>query len=204
MPAPTRTYCTSDDLKEALAIGTADTADDNVLDEISVTVSRLIDDYTGTTFYTVASGTAYYTATTNAVVEVDPFTSITEVATDDDGDGTYETVWTSADYVLLPLNYALDEKPITAIQVSANGDNAFPIELIGAVRVKGALGWPNGVPTAVKQAAVLAGVSLYESRKAPFGIVGSTETGAIRMTSRLHPAAQLLLEGYRLHDGVVA
>jgi hypothetical protein len=204
MAHTTRLYCDEDDLKAALSIGTADTADDDVLHAIAETVSRLIDNYTGTTFYTVAAGTAYYTAPNNAMVEIDPFTSITEVATDDDGDGTYKIVWTTADYVPLPLNATLDQKPITALQVSINGNLAFPPELIGAVRIKGAIGWPNGVPAAVKQAAILAGVSLYESRKAPFGIVGSTETGAIRMTSRLHPAAQLLLEEYRLHDGVVA
>lgn len=204
MAHSTRLYCSTEDLKAALAITATDAADDALLHTIAETASRLIDDYTGTQFYSVTGGTAYYTAKSYGVVEIDPFASITSVATDDDGDGVFETTWAATDYVAHPLNYSLLERPITALQVTPDGNYAFPMGLVKAVRIVGNLGWPNDVPAQVKQAAILTGTTLYESRKAPFGIVGSTETGVLRMSSRLHPEAQLLLEGFRLHDGVVA
>lgn len=199
-----RLYCSIEDLKAALAITATDAVDDNLLDVIAETTSRMIDDYTGTQFYSVTGGTAFYTPQSYGILEIDPFTSITSVATDDDGDGVFETTWAATDYVAHPLNHSLLERPITALQVTPDGDYAFPMGLLKSARVIGNLGWPGGVPAAVKQAAILQGTTLYESRKAPFGIVGSTETGVIRMSSRLHPEAQLLLEGYRLHSGVVA
>lgn len=201
MPHAQDHYCDEDDLKKALAIGTADTADDDLLGEIAHTVSRMIDDYTGQFFYAIAGGTAYYTAANAAFVPTDPFTSITQLATDDDGDGTFETIWTAGDYIASPYNAALFSQPYRALQKTPDSNVAFPYIARG-VRLIGNLGW-SSVPVAVKQAAIIQGTTIYEARKAPFGIVGSTEQGTVlRMSSRMHPEAQLLLEPYRLHLGM--
>ena len=199
--AITNGYLTRADLKTALAIGTADTADDSVLDEIATTVSRMIDDYTGQFFYQIAGGTAYYTAANPAFVPTDPFTSISQLASDNDGNGTFSTIWTAADYIASPYNAAVFSEPYRAVQTAPGANIAFPYIARG-VRLIGNLGWA-AVPAAVKQAAIIQATAVYEARKAPFGIVGSTEQGTVlRMSSRMHPEAQLLLEPYRLHLGM--
>jgi hypothetical protein len=76
------------------------------------------------------------------------------------------------------------------------------MNLTSSVQIVGNLGW-SSCPPEVEQAATIQATTIYESRKTPFGIAGATETGIIRMTSRMHPEAQLLLDGYRLHNGII-
>lgn len=200
--AITNGYLTRNELKAALAIGTADTADDDLLDEIVNTASRLVDQYTGQFFYAIAGGTATFTPETYYKVNTLPFTSVTTLKTDEDGDGIYEVTWSATDYQALPTNAALFGDPFTAIEVRPTGTKAFPINLTASVQIIGNLGW-SACPSEVAQATTIQATTIYESRKTPFGIAGATETGVIRMTSRLHPEAQLLLDAYRLHDGMI-
>jgi len=199
--AITNGYLSRADLKLALAIGTADSVDNEIIDDIANAVSRMIDDYTGQFFYQITGGTAFYTSADGAFVPTDPFTSITQLASDNDGNGTFSQIWTTADYILAPYNAALFSQPYRGIQTSPNSNLGFPYIPRGC-RLIGNLGW-SSVPDAVHQAAIIQGTAVYEARKAPFGIVGSTEQGTVlRMSNRLHPEAQLLLDPYRLHLGM--
>jgi hypothetical protein len=195
-------YLTRAELKTALAIGTADTADDTLLDEIINTASRLVDQYTGQFFYPITGGTATFTPETYYTVNTLPFTTVTTLKTDEDGDGIYEITWSATDYQALPSNAPLFGEPYTKIEARPTGTRAFPINLTSSVQIVGNLGWSTH-PAEVGQATTIQATTIYESRKTPFGIAGATETGIIRMTSRLHPEAQLLLDGYRLHNGMV-
>lgn len=200
--AITNGYCTRADLKTALAIGTADTADDAVLDEIINATSRMIDEYTGQFFYQITGGTAYYEPHDYEEVNVDPLTSITSLAVDTDGDGTYDTVLAATDYILEPVNAAMFGKPYTSIELAPATTVAFPADLDKGVRIIGNFGW-SAVPSAVAQACIIASSHLYEARKAYLGVIGSGDTGGvIRLSQKLHPEAALLLEGYRKFDGM--
>jgi len=195
-------------VKTALAIGTADTVDDALIDEVITAASRAIDEYCGTIFYSVNDGTAFYTAVdyTRVVAFHLPINTVHTIATDGDGNGTYETVWSSTDYALLPSNAAILDgtgaKPWNEIVVTPSGANAFPARLINGVRVTGHFGWAN-VPKAVKMAAIAQSAMIFEGRRAPFGVIGSSDQGTVmRMSARMHPEAVMLLEGYRIHLGV--
>lgn len=200
--AITNGYLTRNELKAALAIGTADTADDTLLDEIVNTASRLVDQYTGQFFYSITGGTATFTPETYYTVNTLPFTSVTTLKTDEDGDGIYEVTWSATDYQALPSNAPLFTEPFTKIEARPTGTKAFPLNLTSSVQIVGNLGWTS-CPSEVAQATTIQCTTIYEARKTPFGIAGATETGIIRMSSRMHPEAQLLLDGYRLHNGII-
>jgi hypothetical protein len=136
-------------------------------------------------------------------VLTDPIVSVSQLATDINGDGTYSQVWTSNDYILAPRNAALDSRPYTEIDTSpfSNADYNFPVGYL-EVKVTGVFGWPS-VPAAVKQAALIQAGAIWSSRTAPFGVIGSQDLGGVlRMSAALHPEARILLEPYRLRGGL--
>mgnify|MGYP003644201812 CR=1 FL=1 len=200
--AITNGYCTRADLKVALAIGTADSADDAVLDDIINTTSRLIDEYTGQFFYTIAGGTAYYEPHSYEEVEVDPLTSVTSIAVDTDGDGVWETVLGASDYILEPVNAAMFGKPYTYIELAPSTTVAFPADLDKGVKIIANFGW-SAIPPQVVQACIIASSHLYEARKAYLGVIGNNDTGGvIRLSQRLHAEAALLLESFKSYRGM--
>lgn len=200
--AITNGYCTRADLKTALAIGTADTADDGVLDEIINATSRMIDEYTGQFFYQITGGTAYYEPHSYEEVDIDPLVSVTSLSVDTDGDGTFETTLAATDYILEPVNAAMFGKPYTSIELAPQTTVAFPADLDKGVRIVGNFGW-SAIPSTVVQACIIASSHLYEARKAYLGVIGSGDTGGvIRLSQKLHPEATLLLEGWRKYDGM--
>lgn len=200
--AITNGYCTRADLKIALAIGTADSADDAVLDDIVNATSRMIDEYTGQFFYQIAGGTAFYAPHSYEEVNIDPLTSVTSLAIDTDGDGTYDTVLAATDYILEPVNAAMFGKPFTCIELAPATTVAFPADLNKGVRIIGNFGY-SSTPPAVAQACIIASSHLYEARKAYLGVIGGADTGGvIRLSQKLHPEAVVLLEGHRKYDGM--
>jgi len=115
-------YCTLSDLKESLNI--EDIQDDTALEAAIMASSRMIDDYTGRFFYkdgTVASPvTRYYTAQDWWTTNTDDFISISEIATDDNFDQLYTTVWASSDYMVEPINNPRRGWPYTRLLAIAS------------------------------------------------------------------------------------
>jgi hypothetical protein len=187
------------------SIGVTDTVDDTALQSCLDAADQLINNYVDTKvgFGQTASQTRYYTADRFDFVLTDPIVSVSQLATDINGDGTYSQVWTSNDYVLAPRNAALDSRPYTEIDTSpfSNADYNFPVGYL-EVKVTGVFGWPS-VPAAVKQAALIQAGAIWSSRTAPFGVIGSQDLGGVlRMSAALHPEARVLLEPYRLRGGL--
>lgn len=200
--AITNGYCTRADLKTALAIGTADSADDAVLDDIVNATSRMIDEYTGQFFYAITGGTAFYEPHSYEEVDIDPLTSVTSLVIDTDGDGVFETTLAATDYILEPVNAAMFGKPFTSIELAPATTVAFPADLDKGIRIIGNFGW-SAIPASVVQACIIASSHLYEARKAYLGVIGGADTGGvIRLSQKLHPEAAMLLEGYRKYDGM--
>jgi hypothetical protein len=172
-----------------------------VLDSADELINNYVDTKVG--FSRTSSQTRYYTATRFDFVLTDPIYSISELAIDINGDGTYAQVWSANDYVLAPRNAALDNRPYTEIDTSpfSNAEYNFPVGYL-EIKVTGIFGWPS-VPAAVKQAALIQAGAIWSSRTAPFGVIGSQDLGGVlRMSAALHPEARVLLEPYRLRGGL--
>jgi hypothetical protein len=186
------------------AVGITDSTDDTALQSVLDATDTLIDLYCDRkTGFGTASETRFYTAEDYEYVLTDDLVSVTTLQTDDDANGTYETTWTSGtDYVLAPRNAALDGFPYTEIDTSVTWPRNFPKDVYLGVKVVGVFGFPS-VPAAVKQAEIIQAGAVWNSRTAPFGVIGSADLGGIlRMSRALHPEAALILEPYRKRNGL--
>ena len=186
------------------AVGITDSTDDGALQSVLDATDTLIDLYCDRkTGFGTATETRYYTAEDYEYVLTDDLVSVTTLQTDDDANGTYETTWTSGtDYVLAPRNAALDGFPYTEIDTSVTWPRNFPKDVYLGVKVVGVFGFPS-VPAAVKQAEIIQAGAVWNSRTAPFGVIGSADLGGIlRMSRALHPEAALILEPYRKRGGL--
>jgi hypothetical protein len=195
-------YATLSEFKAA--VGITDTTDDTALQSVLDATDTLIDLYCDRkTGFGTASETRYYTAEDWEYVLTDDLVSVTTLQTDDDANGTYETTWTAGtDYVLAPRNAALDGFPYTEIDTSVTWPRNFPKDVYLGVKVVGVFGFP-AVPAAVKQAEIIQAGAVWNSRTAPFGVIGSADLGGIlRMSRALHPEAALILEPYRKRGGL--
>jgi hypothetical protein len=186
------------------AVGITDSTDDAALQSVLDATDTLIDLYCDRkTGFGTATETRYYTAEDYEYVLTDDLVSVTTLQTDDDANGTYETTWTvGTDYVLAPVNAALDGFPYTEIDTSVSWPRNFPKDVYIGVKVVGVFGFPS-VPAAVKQAEIIQAGAVWNSRTAPFGVIGSADLGGIlRMSRALHPEAALILEPYRKRNGL--
>jgi hypothetical protein len=196
-------YATLAEFKSS--IGITDSTDDTPLQSVLDAADQLINNYVDTKvgFGITSSQTRYYTAQRFDFVLTDPIVTVTTLAVDINGDGTYSQVWSANDYILAPRNAALDSRPYTEIDTSpfSTADYNFPVGYL-EVKVVGTFGWPS-VPAAVKQAALIQAGAIWSSRTAPFGVIGSQDLGGVlRMSAALHPEARVLLEPYRLRGGL--
>ena len=189
-------YCTLSDLKTSLGID--DIQDDTSLEVAIMAASRMVDDYTGRFFYkdgtTGAPVTRYYTAQDWWTTNTDDFISINEIATDDNFNQTYSTVWANDDYMVEPINNPRRGWPYT--RLLAIGAFIFPYNLPQSVRVKAVWGW-SSIPYEVQMATKIQASRLFVRRQSPFGIAGSPELGTIRLGSRLDPDVEVLLRPFR-------
>jgi len=199
--AITNGYATLAEVKASLAI--TDTQDDTMLEIAITSASRMIDDYTDRFFY--KNGTAqtpatyYYTAQDYWTVNIDDNVSISEVATDDNFDQTWSTVWASSDYLTEPVNNPNRGWPINRL-VSVT-KYVFPVNLPQAVRVKGIFGW-TAVPSEINQACIIQSSRLFVRKQSPFGIAGTPELGTVRLTSRLDPDVEALIRPFKRNKGL--
>lgn len=199
--AITNGYATLAELKSSLAI--TDTSDDTML-ELSITsTSRMIDDFTGRFFFANGSAgspvTRYYTPLDPWSLGVDDFTVITEIATDDNADQTYTTVWATSDYLVEPVNNTIRSWPYT--RLLAVGRYVWPYYLPQACRVKGVWGWPS-VPAEVNQACIIQSSRIFVRKQSPFGIAGTPELGTVRLSSRLDPDVEAFLRPMKRNNGL--
>ena len=199
--AITNGYTTLNDVKAALNL--EDSMDNAALEVAIATASRQIDDYCGRFFYkdgTVgAPATRYYTPTDYYIQPTDDFVSISEIATDDNFDRTYGTVWTADDSMFEPVNNPSRGWPMS--RILAVGSYVFPWNLPQSVRVKGVFGWA-AVPYEVKTAAKIQASRLFLRNQSPFGIAGNTDLGTVRLAAKLDADVEALLRPLRKNNGL--
>lgn len=193
--ALTNAYATLAEVKAALRL--VDNIDDTLIENAINSASRMIDGYCEREFYTAGTATRYYAATTELYVEVDDLagTAVT-VATDPNANGTFDLIWTPADYQLEPLNGKLAGQtwPYTRIRAALN--YLFPVENeLALVQITGVFGWPS-VPAAVNTACILQAQRLFKRFDSPTGVLGFGDMGAIRVTRQIDPDVAQLLGPY--------
>jgi hypothetical protein len=178
------------------ATSQGDTADDATIAGAIGAVSRMIDDYCGRQFFAGSAGeTRYFSPSDLRICYTDDLVSITEVATDDGLNRTFSNVWATTDWEYGPRNASAHGRPYTWIQVTPNGNNAFP-GWRDSVRIKATYGWST-VPAQVQQACLIQSLRLFKRKDAPFGVMGTAEMGQLMVIPKLDPDIVTLLRGVR-------
>ncbi len=202
-----RLYATVQALKSRLSVGATDTLDDYELHAACFAASRAIEQHTRRVFWKTASGTVRTFAPDDAYTLSLPsfcdLVSVTEVASDAAGDGTFETVWSASDYQLLPQNPAAAPETRPYDEIRAVGAQAFPVATShlareDRVRVTGVWGWP-AVPWSIKQAALILAQETFKAKDTFGGVAGFGEFGVVRL--RENPMLATYVDPYRRMDG---
>jgi hypothetical protein len=127
---------------DVLKANVADTStrDDAAYRRVLEAVTEEIDNWCERTFRTYLA-TRVLTAKNAHDVHVPDLLSITTLKTDLDGDGTFETTWTTGDYRLEPRNAQVDRLPYREIETKRySGTQFFPLDDDG-VQVVGKWGY---------------------------------------------------------------
>jgi hypothetical protein len=169
---------------------------DVMIESMVEAVSRAIDAHCKRRFYVVAGETRYFQALRPDFCPIDDLSAITSLATDQDGDRTYETTWSASDYDLEPANAAAEGRPWMRVRPTPRGSYDFPSHAKG-VKIVGSFGYASTAPPEVKEACLLQVARLYLREKAPFGVTGSADLGQLQVIPTLDPDVKLLLKGMR-------
>jgi Phage gp6-like head-tail connector protein len=188
-------YCTLAQLKVELGLG--DTEDDSTLERIITSVSREIENFCGGRRFYALSETRYYTARWDNDLLVDDVLTVSSLATDQDGDRIYETVWATTDYDLYPLNATLDGGPYWKIGVAPNGNYWFPAGVPRGVKLTGSFGYATTTPAEIEQACLFQSALAARAKDSPTGVIGGGEFQTQISAIGLHPFTKRQLESYR-------
>jgi hypothetical protein len=199
----TNGYATRNQTKAALRIGTADTIDDDLIDNCVGAASRLIDGYCNRRFWQTGTAEArVYQAEDSFYCSIDDIagTALT-LKTSTQADGTFDLTWSRSDYQLEPLNGNLDGLTWSYDKIRAVGDYLFPTVNANygdqaLVQVTAIFGWPS-VPEPVTQATIIQASRIFKRYDSPLGVAGFGDLGAIRVSRYLDPDMAQLVEPYR-------
>jgi hypothetical protein len=198
-------YVSLTDVKAWLPV--SDNVDDDVINNNVIgSVTRWVDEFCQRNFWqdgSVASPVARtFAASCWCELDLGAFNdlvSVTTLKTDEAGDGVYETTWATTDYQLAPFNNPTG-RPFTRIEAIA-GRN-FPIRYSARtgradrVEITGVWGWP-AVPDMVKQACLIQSSRILKRRNSPEGVAGFGDFGVIRISGRLDPDVEQMLNPFR-------
>jgi hypothetical protein len=199
----TNGYATRNQVKAALRIGTADTLDDDLIDNCVGAASRLIDGYCNRRFWQTGTAEArIFQAEDSFYCSIDDIagTALT-LKTSSQADGTFDITWSRSDYQLEPLNGNLDGLTWSYDKIRAVGDYLFPTVNANygeqaLVQVTAIFGWPS-VPEPITQATIIQASRIFKRYDSPLGVAGFGDLGAIRVSRFLDPDMAQLVEPYR-------
>jgi hypothetical protein len=203
-------YTTVPELKVALNLQPSDTADDDDLQDAILVASRQVDADCQRHFHQV-TGARTLSANDPWLVRLGEYmdlVSVTTLKTDVGGDGVFETVWSASDYQLLcgdgTANPTAAAEPRPYRRIKAVAGKSFPVSTSGRtnlVEVTGTWGWP-AVPDRIRRACRQMAAEVFRLRDAPFGAVGMSDLGIIRV--RENPKYMRLIADYRLRPMLAA
>jgi len=191
--AATRYASTTEFVNRVLRGETLTVSEEAVVTSLLDTVSRRVDRYCRRTFHPSAAATIrYFTALRSGTLVIDDLTTLTTLASDEDGDRTYERTWSATDYDLEPFNASEIYRPYTSISVTPTGNYSFPAGVPKGVKITGVWGWPS-IPEEVKEATIIETAGLWQQGKGIGGIVGGGAMGVGIQDTIMHPMAVTLL-----------
>jgi hypothetical protein len=192
-------YATVSEFKDWLPVPLTDGIDDPTIAGDLAAASHGIDYYCNTHFWKTPVGTTRLFDTCDSQrLRINDAAAVTQVATDTDSDGVFETVWSAGDFQLLPLNPDAGPETLPYMQIWAIGALSFPMATRrqGLIRVTGTWGWA-AVPDAVVQSTLLLTNRLLKRRGSPEGVAGFGDFGVVRITSQDDPEVVRYLTPYR-------
>jgi hypothetical protein len=193
-------YCTLSQLKQSLRI--TDNVDNGLLAQAITSASGWVDGYCERTFEKAPAGATardFVPSGRLEVLVIDDAVSVSQVAIDDDLDGTFSEVLGPEDYQLEPVGQRAGGLTIPFNRVRPIEDGYWPQDLPtgrATVRVTGRWGWPS-TPDAVKQATILQAARIFTRLNSPLGVAGFSEMGAVRVSRFTDPDVEALLKPYR-------
>lgn len=160
-----------------------------------------IDTFCGQSFDAVAAASArVFSARWPDLLYINPCTSVTGLAVDTSGDGTFNQAWASTDYQLEPLNRIkagmTDHSYVTVRAIEAR---CFPVTKRAAVEVTATWGWDT-VPAGVKQALKMHAAKLHQRRNMPAALVATEDGGVTRAVMGLDSDVRNSLKNFRRVD----
>lgn len=197
-------YRTVAEFKAWLSPPLTDAVDDANIASALLSASHGIDNYCHTHFWQTPAGTTRIFDTCDAWrLRINDAAAVTQVATDSNSDGTYETVWSAGDFQLWPLNPAFGPETQPFTEILAIGTRSFPFATRrqGLIQVTGTWGWPT-IPESVIESTLLITNRLLKRRGSPEGIAGIDEFGTVRISAREDPDVVRLLTPYRANRRV--
>lgn len=221
-------YATSDALKDRLGFTENDSREGALIAAIA-SASRWIDQQTGRRFYVASSSEVrYYTAAwrypqsgsfgdfpwgnperpfggglASLQLNIDDAVAVTEVATDTDGDGTYETAWTlNTDYFLAPRNAIALGKAYRQIHRNqVTGRYMYP-PYENAIRITGSFASAATTPADIRMLCMMV-AELMMRPLLDLSIAGTQtykiglELNVTMSSEQLPPLGQAILEQWR-------
>lgn len=190
-------YVTPAELKDYMSY--QGSAQDARITSVCAAVSREIEDWCHRQFnQATAATTRIFEPTGPHLTVVDDFftTSGLVIASDDNGDGVFETTWVAADYELRPLNGVRNGLPGWPFwQIKAVGlSKCFHSTRNANVQVTAQWGW-TAIPDPVKEAALMLAADTFQTKDSRFGIAGSDQFGNVTRV-RDNVVAQAKLRHY--------
>lgn len=195
--AITNGYASLAEVKAALDI--TDSVDDTVIEGTIEAVSRAFDNYTGRFFWVDGSvSIRYYQTPFSDRVYTDDISTSTGliVATDNNGDGTFENTWSASDYNLQEYNAALDSLPYSCIETALQGNYTFPSVKRG-VKITAKFGWA-AVPKPINNVCVIQSERIFKRFDSPLGSMATNALGKVYLNKQeLDSDIEMLLKPYR-------
>lgn len=200
-------YAGPEELKDRIGLATDQLTDSRQDSQVVMALrsaALTVNNWCGRYFYQLP-GTRTYAPEDLWTLRTDDIVSVSQLSTDNDGDGVYETIWTlNTDYVLeTPRGYNIastgEPWPYTRVRVISppSGSKYFPpvwpFRHLDSVKITGVFGWP-AVPLLISEAVLQLGTDLYKLKDAPFGVAGFAEYGAVRV--RANPQIRSMLQRY--------
>lgn len=172
--------------------------DDALLQQALDTASAFIDQFTGRSFRAELGATKFFYATSADELTLTPdATAITEIKVDSNGDLTFPTTLTTAQYIKLPLQSLPDAGIYSRLRIASTSSRGFAPGY--QVQIAGDWGYTVGgnPPAAIQQACLIQAARLWNRRGTPFGILQSTDMTTYARLSAADPDVQALLGPYK-------
>ena len=185
-------YLTRDEFKAAVEI--ADTVDDADIDRALEAASEVIDRFCGRSFVPVANqaDARYFDVYQTDRLQVGDVSTVSEVAEDTAGNGSFVLILPATAYQLYPLNAGQPgvQGGYTEIRIKPYSGYAFDIGY--QVRVTGVWGFGD-VPATVEQACLILANRYFHRPSAPFGLQEAPQSGMLATLTETDPDIASLL-----------